>query len=147
MKGSLPAQSRRHTSNAASESRVVSSGSATELEGDWRMISGIFSGNALDQDMVKWCKRITRGNITRVVAGPKTMLEASFTLNNTARPWTINYVNLYGATKGKTQAGIYELSGDTLKTCMSPPGEQRPSDFSSQSGDGRSYTTWQLAAG
>ena len=50
-----------------------------------------------------------------------------------------------GASVGESQAGIAELTGDTLKVCMAAPGKPRPSDFSSKAGDGRSYTTWRFA--
>jgi uncharacterized protein (TIGR03067 family) len=37
-----------------------------------------------------------------------------------------------GPDKGKTIRGIYELDGDTLRTCVSPPGEERPSEFAAK---------------
>ena len=77
------------------------------------------------------------------IAGPQVMLKATFTPGHSTKPATIDYVNLAGAAKGKSQSGIYELSGDTLRVCMSAPGGPRPSDFSSKPGDGRSYTVWQ----
>jgi len=119
------------------------SGAPTELEGEWAMVSAVFNGAPMDQNMVKWCKRVTNGNVTTVLAGPQVMLKAAFTLGHSTKPATIDYVNLAGAAKGKPQSGIYELSGDTLRVCMSAPGGPRPSDFSSKPGDGRSYTVWQ----
>jgi uncharacterized protein (TIGR03067 family) len=117
---------------------------ATELEGEWAMISAVFNGQPLDPNMVKFCKRITRGNVTTVLAGPQTMLKARFTLDNSKHPNAINYVNLHGANKGKSQLGIFEHSGSELKICMSAPGQPRPADFSSKPGDGRNYTSWRL---
>jgi uncharacterized protein (TIGR03067 family) len=122
----------------------TASGPATELEGEWAMVSGVLNGAALNRAMVKWCHRITRGNVTRVVAGPQVLVNASFTLDNSKKPHVIDYVNLDGASKGKFQAGIFELIGDSLKICMSAPGHPRPANFSSKPGDGRSYTTWRL---
>jgi uncharacterized protein (TIGR03067 family) len=122
----------------------TASGPATEIEGEWAMVSAVMNGAPMDQSMVKWCQRITRGNVTKVVAGPQVFVNASFTLDNSKKPATIDYVNLEGTSKGKTQAGIFELTGDALKICMAAPGKTRPSDFSSKPGDGRSYTTWRL---
>lgn len=124
---------------------VAESGPPTELEGEWQMVSGTFSGNPLDQAMVKWCTRVTRGNVTAVIAGPQTMLKARFTLDPSKRPAAIDYLNLEGASRGKSQAGIYEIDGGILKVCMAAPGRPRPYDFSSTSQDGRSLTTWRLA--
>ena len=117
---------------------------ATQLEGEWTMASGVFSGKPLEETMVKFCKRVTRGNVTAVYAGPQVFLKAKFTLDDPKDPHNLDYVNLQGASAGKSQAGIYELSGATLKICMSAPGEPRPRDFSSKPGDDRTYTTWRL---
>ena len=123
----------------------VESGAPTELEGDWEMLSGVFNGAAMDKAMVKWCTRTIRGNVTTVVAGPQVFLTARFTLDPSKRPPAIDYVNLEGANRGKSQAGIFDWSGDTLKICMAAPGGARPGDFASAPGDGRSYTTWRRA--
>jgi uncharacterized protein (TIGR03067 family) len=106
------------------------------------MVAAVFSGAAMAEDMVKWCKRITRGDLTTVVAGPQVMLKARFSLEHARAPSAVNYVNLAGAQKGKAQLGIFELAGETLRVCMAAPGKSRPAEFSSQAGDGRSYTTW-----
>jgi uncharacterized protein (TIGR03067 family) len=108
------------------------------------MLSGVLNGVALEPSMVKWCKRITRGNVTRVTAGPQEFLNASFSLDATKSPNAIDYLNLSGPNKGKTQLGIFELTGDELRVCVSAPGEPRPGEFYSQPKDGRSYTTWKL---
>jgi uncharacterized protein (TIGR03067 family) len=132
------------TTAAASLAVTAASGSATELEGEWQMVSGVFNGKPLDQSMVTWCKRVTRADITAVVAGPNLMLKARFTLDPSKRPAEIDYVNLEGASRGKSQAGIYEVDGPSLKVCMAAPGKRRPPAFESSAGDGRSLTTWRL---
>ena len=108
------------------------------------MVACVLNGAALGQDMVRWCRRITRGDVTSVVAGPQVMLKARFTLDHSKTPPVVDYINLEGTNKGKSQAGIFELSGDTLSICMAAPGRPRPAGFSSKAGDGRSYTTWRL---
>jgi uncharacterized protein (TIGR03067 family) len=70
------------------------------------------------------------------------MLTARFQLDVSTNPHQIDYLNLEGKDAGKPQAGIFELKGETLRICMAPPKKPRPAEFSSQSGDGRSYTTW-----
>jgi len=128
--------------SAALEQEAIVLGPPTELEGEWAMTAAVFDGVPMDKAMVKWCKRITRGNVTRVVAGPQVFLNVSFTLDLSVKPARIDYVNLEGPSKAKTQAGIFELSGDELKICMSAPNQERPTVFSSRPGDNRSYTTW-----
>jgi uncharacterized protein (TIGR03067 family) len=120
----------------------ASTSPATEIEGEWPMVSAVLDGKPLADDMVKWCMRVTRGNVTMILAGPQTMLDAEFTLDASRAPGHIDYVNRSGKNKGKKQAGIYEIAGDTLRICSAPPGGERPSDFASVAGDGRSYTVW-----
>ena len=129
---------------ASAEAHLTPTGAPTALEGEWAMVAGVFNGAAMAQNMVKWCRRITRGNVTSVVAGPQVMLRARFTFDDSQKPHTIDYVNLEGANAGKPQAGIVELSGEHLSICMAAPGKPRPREFASTSGDGRSYTTWRL---
>jgi uncharacterized protein (TIGR03067 family) len=121
---------------------TASSTRPTEIEGEWEMVSAVFNGAPMDESMVQWCRRITQGDITTVVAGPQTMLKARFTLDSTPNPRHIDYLNLHGSTKGKLQAGIYELRGNSLRICIAPPGKERPKEFSSSPKDGRSFTTW-----
>ena len=152
-RGGMPRRSRKRKSQRTSgisdttttaQHGTAAAGPVSELEGEWAMVSAVLNGAAMNQAMVKWCQRITRGNVTRVVAGPQVFVNASFTLDNSRKPHVIDYVNLEGASKGESQAGIFELIGDSLKICMSAPGQPRPADFSSKTGDGRSYTTWRL---
>jgi uncharacterized protein (TIGR03067 family) len=138
-------RTRSSAGRSAAATQSAAAGAATILEGEWTMVAGVFNGKALGADMVKWCRRITRGDVTTVVAGPQTMLKARFTLDRSADPDAIEYMNLEGASAGRAQSGIFDLSGETLRICMAPPGERRPADFSSKAGDGRSYTTWRLA--
>jgi uncharacterized protein (TIGR03067 family) len=109
------------------------------------MVAGVINGAAMGEPLVKWCRRITRGDITTVTAGPDAMVEARFTIDATASPHAIDYVSLQGTHQGKRQAGIFERDGETLKICMAAPGKPRPGEFESKGKDGRSFTTWRLA--
>jgi uncharacterized protein (TIGR03067 family) len=121
---------------------VVASVPATELEGEWAMLSGVMDGKAMDASLVQWVKRVTQGNQTTVLAGPQTMLKVTFTCDASHSPAIIDYVNLAGAHKGKRQQGIYKLEGDVLTVCTGAPGAARPGEFESVKGDGRSLTVW-----
>jgi len=106
------------------------------------MQSAVFDGKPMAQEMVQFCRRTTGGGETKVLAGGQVMLHASFALDRSVTPVSIDYVNLAGAQKGKKQAGIMSLDGDVLKVCMSAPGDARPKDFTSKPGDKRSLTVW-----
>jgi len=126
------------------EEDAISLDAATQIEGEWTMVSGVFNGQPLQPDWVKFCKRITRGNVTTVVAGPQTMLKARFKLDVSKTPNAVDYLNLHGRNKGKSQLGIFERHSNELSICVSAAGKPRPKDFSSKRGDGRNYTVWKL---
>jgi uncharacterized protein (TIGR03067 family) len=130
------------TASRIVKAHAAEAGPVTALEGEWKMVSGVFNGAALADNMVEWCTRTTRGSLTTVMAGPQTMLKATFTLDTTKRLHAIDYVNLAGATKGTSQTGIFEIAGDEMRICMAPPGKPRPTAFASKPGDGRSLTAW-----
>src|SRR5262249_31769199 len=100
--------------------RAADSGPATELEGDWKMVSGIFNGKPMKDFELQWVKREFRGNRTKITAGPNVMLDAEFTLAGE---------NIDYSVKGKTHLGIYKLSNGTLTIQMGAAGANRPKDF------------------
>lgn len=120
-------------------------GPVSEFEGEWRMLSGVMNGKAMDESMVKWVRRVTEGNQTTVMAGPQTMLKVEFSCDASQSPMTIDYVNLAGSHKGKTQHGIYKFEGDVLTVCVAPPGAPRPVQWESLFGDNRTLTAWRRA--
>jgi uncharacterized protein (TIGR03067 family) len=128
---------------AAAEAHSAGAAPATEFDGEWRMVSGVMNGAAMEESLLKRVKRINRGNITTVLAGPQTLLRIEFTTDASRWPHTIDYLNLSGPNKGKRQLGIYAFDGDLLKICMAAPGDARPSSFDSARGDGRTLTGWQ----
>lgn len=121
---------------------MPSTGPATALDGEWEMVAAVLNGGTLGKSMMQWCKRITRGGVTAVIAGPRIMIKARFTLDYSIYPHGIEYEAFEGEYAGKKQSGIFELKGDALKICVAAPGKPRPDDFSSMSGDRRSYTAW-----
>ena len=106
------------------------------------MTRGVFNGAPLAPEMAAFCTRITRGDVTKILAGPQEMLHAKFTLDPAQSPRAIDYVNLAGSNKGKAQAGIYARDGDELTISIAAPGKPRPEDFSTAKGDGRTLTAW-----
>jgi uncharacterized protein (TIGR03067 family) len=69
-------------------------------------------------------------------------LKAKITTDPSKNPKAIDYQMTEGFTKGKTQLGIYELDGDTFKSSFSAVGAERPKDFTSKPGDGRTVSVW-----
>jgi len=105
------------------------SGPATELEGEWKMVSGFLKGKPMEPEAVKWGVRTWRGNRTVLKFGPETYIDATFTLDTAASPHAIDFEHQKGMYAGKKQSGIVQLDGDTMKLAVSPPGKPRPTDF------------------
>lgn len=118
---------------------------ATEFDGEWKMVSGVMNGVVTEESLSKWVKRINRGNVSTVLAGPQTMLKVEFTTDASQWPHAIDYLNIAGQNKGKRQLGIYAFERDLLKICMAAPGDARPGAFDSVKGDGRAFTVWKKA--
>jgi len=53
----------------------------------------------------------------------------TFKLDLTKKPWKMDGTRADGRRKGEIYLGIYSLEGDTLKWCVSTPGNKRPTEF------------------
>ncbi len=106
-------------------SRVpLPSGPATELEGEWRMVSCCRDGEPLPADFVACGRRVFRGDRTTLYFGKQVFSESGFSI----APGQIEY---------GPQHGIYVLSGDELRTAV---GVERPADYTP--GKGRTVAVW-----
>lgn len=126
----------------AAENQAVKKDLAA-LQGEWAMVSGSADGQPLPEGMRKQMKRVCEGDVTTTTMGERVFLKAKITIDPSKKPKSIDYQMLDGATKGKTQFGIYEVDGDTFKACFSAPGDPRPTDFTNKPGDRRTSSTWQ----
>jgi len=113
---------------------------APELEGEWAMVSCVRSGLALEESYLKFGKRVAKDNKTTVTMAGQVQVEARYTVDRAKKPMTMDYF-LPGGTR---QLGIYDLEGKTLKVCFAKAGKERPKDFASVPGDGRTLTVWRL---
>ena len=113
-----------------------------QLQGEWSMASAGGGGHALPSDMLKTSKRVCKGDETTVVVGDQLLMKAKFTLDASKKPKSIDYRVISGPNAGKTQLGIYELNGDTVRFCFSAPSMDRPTDFTAKEGDGRTSSVW-----
>lgn len=122
-------------------------GDLAKLEGTWTMVSGTADGYAMPEEMVKTGRRVCKGNETTVTINGSVFVKATFDLDPTKNPKTIDYTMTGGFTEGKRQLGIYELNGDTVKFCFGSPGAERPTTFESKPGDGRTLSVWKRTKG
>ena len=112
------------------------------LQGEWSMVSGSADGQSMPDETRKQMKRVCKGDETTTTMAGQVYLKAKITLDPSKKPKTIDYQMTDGFTKGKTQLGIYEVEGDMFKSCFGKPGAERPTDFTSKPGDGRTLSVW-----
>ena len=117
-------------------------GPATELEGEWAMVSGSMDGHPMEASLVKQGRRVAKGNRLTVLFGGQVFLKARVTIDPSKSPKQIDYAIASSAGAGSTQLGVYEIEGKKLKLCMAAVGRARPADFTSAKGDGRTLTLW-----
>jgi uncharacterized protein (TIGR03067 family) len=116
----------------------------SQLEGEWSIVSSEIDGQALPHEGLKdnSTKMVVKERETTVTLGAVVLLKAKITVDPSKKPKRIDYTIIDGGPKGKTQLGIYELDGDTVKLCIAWPGMDRPVDFRTQEGDGRTLDVW-----
>jgi uncharacterized protein (TIGR03067 family) len=127
------------------EDNPVAKSDLAQLQGEWYMVSGTADGFPIPDAMLENSKRVCKGDEITVIVGGGLIMKAKITIDVTKSPKTIDYDITDGPNKGKKQAGIYELNGDTFKACFAAPGAERPRDFTSKSGDKRTSTVWKRA--
>ena len=113
-----------------------------QLQGEWSMVSGSADGQPMPEQMLKQMKRVCKGDEATTTMGGQVYLKAKITIDPSKTPKTIDYQMTDGFTKGKKQLGIYEVDGDTFKSCFGKPGAERPTDFTSKPGDGCTLSVW-----
>jgi uncharacterized protein (TIGR03067 family) len=125
----------------ADENKAVKKDLA-QLQGEWSMVSGSADGQPMPDLLLKQMKRVCKGDEATVTMAGQTYIKAKFTIDPSKKPKTIDYQMTDGFTKGKNQIGIYEVEGETFKSCFGKPGAERPTDFTSKPGDGRTLSVW-----
>jgi uncharacterized protein (TIGR03067 family) len=117
-----------------------------QLEGEWSMVSGEINGQAMPEEYRKNASRVSKAGETTVMIAGQLFMKAKYTVDPAKKPKTIDYEMTDGPTKGKTQQGIYELDGETVKFCFASPGQDRPTEFTAKAGSGRTLSVWKRNA-
>jgi len=113
-----------------------------KLQGEWSMVSGSADGQPMPENMLKEMKRTCHGDEATTTMSGQVIIKARISLDPSRNPKTINYQMTGGFTQGKKQLGIYEVNGDMFRSCFGKPGAERPTDFTSRPGDGRTLSVW-----
>ena len=116
-----------------------------QLQGEWSMLSGTADGYPIPAEMLPNFRRVCKGDELTATVGGQLVMKAKITVDASQKPKTIDYRVIDGPTKGKKLLGIYEVDGDTMRSCFGSPGAERPTDFTSKAGDKRTSTVWKRA--
>ena len=127
---------------ARAENKEAIAKDIAQLQGDWSMVSGTADGFQIPEQMLSNSKRVCKGDELTVNVGGQLIMKAKIAIDPSMKPKTMDYDVTAGPNKGKKLLGIYELDGDTFKSCFAAPGAVRPADFTSKPGEKRTLTVW-----
>lgn len=116
-----------------------------KIQGTWTMVSAQRDGQPMPASYTAGARRIAKGDETTVLIDGAVFLSARMSVDPSKKPKAIDYLLTSGASRGKTQLGIYELKGDRLTLCFAKPSKERPDDFSADAGSGRTLSVWKLS--
>lgn len=117
-----------------------------KFEGSWLMVAGEHDGVKVSDENVKKSKIHWNGNHA-VVETPhqsKDAIKAAIVkIDGTKKPAEMDWMRDNGPDAGKPMLAIYEfIDGDTYRICFAGGGKDRPKDFSTKAGSGRTVNTW-----
>jgi uncharacterized protein (TIGR03067 family) len=102
------------------------------LQGTWQLDSFSVDGMKAPADFVKEVKFTVKNNKYSLTIKGQEAESGTIKLDPSKKPKTIDLDIARGNDKGKKQAGIYTLEGDTLTFCLAKPGEaDRPAKLES----------------
>ena len=112
---------------------------AKELPGVWAVERWGHDGVMVSKNDVRFAPRVEIGEAGLTIQRGTLSYPMRYTLDTTKTPAHIDMVYSDGPNQGKTVKGVYELKGDTLKLCVSPPDGDRPAALASRKGE-----AWEL---
>jgi uncharacterized protein (TIGR03067 family) len=112
-----------------------------KFAGTWKLLAADFEGEEQKPDDLKKVSLVVEGNEFTLKFGDETH-KGKFTIGPAKKPKTIDAEFTEGSLSGNTVLGVYEMDGDTRKSCFSEPiqTKDRPTDFTG--GKGKYVWTW-----
>jgi uncharacterized protein (TIGR03067 family) len=103
-----------------------------KLQGTWQLVSVETEGKAPSEDLIKKIRVVISGRKHTVHVGDQTPAkDIPFAIDPSKTPKEATDT----LPDGTTIKSIYELDGDTLKSCVAPPGKDRPTKFECKGGN------------
>ena len=104
-----------------------------KLEGTWQLASAEMEGKKTPEETVKKIRVVIKDGKHTVHFGDQMVVkDVSFTVDPTKNPKQATDT----LPDGRVIKSIYELDGNTLKSCVAEPGKDHPTEFASTPGSG-----------
>jgi uncharacterized protein (TIGR03067 family) len=111
-----------------------------KFQGKWKLVSAELEGKKPEEAERKTVHLIVEGNRFTLQYG-KEIHKGVFTIDPRTTPKQINVEFTDGPIQGAKVPGIYQIDGDTRKSCFAAPEKDRPKDY--QGGKDRWVWVWQ----
>ena len=110
------------------------------FEGTWRFVSLEVEGMKVPEEAIKDARLFVKGKDFTMKDKVNTY-RGTLTIDPGKKPKTIDLKFTEGPEKGNTSYGIYELSGDELKICLTITSKDRPTEFAAKAKSGHGLET------
>ena len=107
-----------------------------EMQGEWKLLHSVRAGAALPGMIVKLGLRNVNGTAATLHFGPRLFMQGLLTQDGPGC-FVIHTADGQGP-----QRGIFEVDGNTMKTCTGAPGSPRPAAYVSTKTGGETYSEW-----
>ncbi|HTQ38126.1 MAG TPA: TIGR03067 domain-containing protein [Pirellulales bacterium] len=131
----------------AAAALLINRAAADELENDFLKLQGtwtLYYAEWEGSSFLPGASVRLEMNNDRYLLAPNTPSATlgGFALFQMTWPRQINYVPLTGPNAGQMCLGIYSVTGNIQMVCFAPPGQPRPTDFTTFPGSGRMLNVW-----
>jgi uncharacterized protein (TIGR03067 family) len=115
-----------------------------QLQGTWRVVAEVRDGvKSPPQRFQSVTVTYDADGKFQVEMAGKAIAQGTSTLDPSKQPKAMDIRYTEGEQKGQTLLAIYEVKGDTRRTCVAPPGRGRPTAFAAPPGSGYSVIVYQ----
>jgi uncharacterized protein (TIGR03067 family) len=111
------------------------------LEGTWEIVSIELQGKKAGLPEERKERLTFRDGTFASTQGQEVRDKGTLKLDPTKQPKTMDMMSGGEGNKGKKALAIYELKGHDLRVCISPPGQPRPTAFTTEAGSANYITT------
>jgi len=107
-----------------------------QIEGTWKVVALEANGNkAMDEDARKLTVVNGSDGTWSLRSEGSEISKGTNTFDPTKKPKTIDFTPTEGEGKGSQFLGIYEIGENTRRLCFAPAGKERPTEFTTTSGN------------